>query len=188
MPPTSDWTIHQDQPRDVTAGTHSLFVHSRTAGTKLRTVHIEDLDAVCGWTAVVPAALRLPDTQPASHGKVVAPMTVANKGQVSPTGESLEFVWAPDSAVERGCAINPEPSQYRPQGSTCGRIEITFVCDVASEVTFAYEILAPSGNDGERTSFRTACRCVSLAVLWCLLKDYLCCRFVLHTVGRARFT
>jgi hypothetical protein len=146
---TDDWTVHHDAPRSVGAGTHALHVHSRSAGAKLRTVYITDADdsGICGFTSVVPASLRLPDVQLASHGKVVAPMTVANRGEISETGEILEYVWAPDSAVERGCNIDDEPAQYRPQGSTCGRIEMAFVCDVASEVTFSYEILAPSGND-----------------------------------------
>ena len=141
--------MHSDQPRAVSAGTHVLHVHSRTAGTKIRTVGINanDNSGVCGWTSIVPAALRLPAVQLASHGKVVAPMMIANRGEVSATNEVMEFVWAPDSAVERGCAIDPAAAQYRPQGATCGRIEMTFVCDIASEVSFSYEILAPSGND-----------------------------------------
>ena len=149
VPVTSDWTVHYDAPRAVGAGTHALHVHSRVAGTKLRTVFIDDAEhtGACGWTAVVPPSLRLPDVQLASHGKIVAPMTIANRGQVSPTGDIMEFVWAPDSAVERGCSIDDEPAQYRPQGSTCGRLEMAFLCDQPSEISFSYEILAPSGND-----------------------------------------
>ena len=147
VPVTDDWTIHEDAPRPVTAGTHALHVHSRTAGTKLRSVHIRDVDnsQVCGWTAVVPPALRLPDMLPASHGKIVAPMEVAHRGDTSPLGESLEYVWAPDSAVERACSM--ETAQYTPQGATCGRVEMKFVCDTPSEVSFSYEVLTPSGND-----------------------------------------
>lgn len=149
VPNTETWTVHPDQPRSITAGTHSLFVHSRTTGTKLRTVRINDADdqGKCGWTSYVPAALRLKDSQPASYGKIVAPMTVALRGQTDALGNSAEYVWAPDSAVERGCSIDPVASQYMPQGATCGRIEMAFVCDVSSEVRFAFEILTPSGND-----------------------------------------
>jgi hypothetical protein len=147
VPVTSDWTVHDDVPRSVPAGTHTLWVHSRSAGTKLRTAHIDDdrHKGVCGWTAVVPPALRLPDTLPASHGKVVAPMEVAQRGKMSPIGESLEYVWAPDSAVERACTM--ETGQWTPQGATCGRIEMKFYCDTVSEVSFSYEVLTPSGND-----------------------------------------
>lgn len=149
VPDTDTWTVHADAPRSITAGTHSLFVHSRTSGTKLRTVSIHDADdkGICGWTSYVPAALRLKDSQPASYGKIVAPMTIRDRGATDVNGNSQEYVWAPDSAVERGCSIDPVASQWMPQGATCGRIEMAFVCDVSSEVIFSYEILTPSGND-----------------------------------------
>lgn len=43
----------------------------------------------------------------------------------------------------------------------------TFYCRNDATVAFDYEVMAPNGNDGERASFRTTCRCVSLAVLRC---------------------
>lgn len=134
---------------DAEPGGHSLYVHAREDGTKLRAVHFGQR-GTCGWAP----QLLLPRTIDATFGRVHSPMVIADDYVQSP---DVGTIYSSGRAVCHP-AVSNWANSWRPgldhsanQADDCGYVELAFSCAGPSEITIDLDIAGSQGHN--RLSF-----------------------------------